>query len=466
MKILRRFFGTLLVSNLIVGFLGGIAEASSSSGAATVASGEESSALMTRISYNDLYDLFGSVDIVEGDESDLVGILQKNHDKIVPLLRKIQKAFGTANNNGATPLGFLEVTGLPPAMVALRQKLLPRASELANLPSSELEALEQPEMGYSIGWSHGKESFRVKDGDESDGTGEVQRRYDTAKGSFYMNPYADASIQNVYPPSLQPFLEADLLEMTQFMTKVGLWIAVLCDLYLNAAKNADSCSLKQECPSQDTVGQQSNDSDLDLEGSISSNYWMVYNSLKSGKPMAKARLLYYFPQKKDNEASINHSNRLVLDDWCGWHTDHGSLTALLPGMLTGEQDLPKDKQTSKMAEKPGLYIQTKMEESNADLSNDIRYVHVALAPDSLGFQLGETLEIMSRGKFLATPHAVKAPPSSSVGRASLALFLQPLANQVLSPLEGKSDSDDIFSLNSRWRSTFGEFQRVTIESFS
>ncbi len=465
MRTSRHFLWMALVSNLFVGFLGVTAEASSSSGAATVASGKESSALMTRISYEDLFDLFGSADIVESDESDLVGILEKTHDKIGPLLRKIQQAFGTMNNNGATPLGFLEVTGLPPKIAALRQKLLPRASELANLPSKELEALEQPEMGFSIGWSHGKESFRVKDQDESDDTGEVQRRYDTAKGSFYMNPYADASIENVYPPTLQPFLEDDLLEMTQFMTQVGLWIAVLCDLYLVAATNTDSCSLKQECSSQDAIGQKSSDSDLDLASSISSNQWMVYNSLKSGKPMAKARLLYYFPREETEEISISHSNHLVLDDWCGWHTDHGTLTALLPGMLTGERE-PQDTQTSEMTQKPGLYIQTKMEDSEKDLSNNIRYVQIALAPDSLGFQLGETLEIMSGGKFLATPHAVKAPPSSSVGRASLALFLQPLANQRLSPLEGKSDSDDIFSLKSRWRSTFGEFQRVTIESFS
>ena len=111
-------------------------------------------------------------------------------------------------------------------------------------------------------------------------------------------------------------------------------------------------------------------------------------------------------------------------------------------------------------------------------------VHVNLAPTSLGFQLGETLQIMSKGKFTATPHAVKAPPTSTatntntaaVGRASLAVFLQPLANQVLPPLvankknendqDNDHDDEDSFSLQRRWRSTFGEFQRVTVESFS
>ena len=266
--------------------------------------------------------------------------------------------------------------------------------------------------------------------------GETKRRYDTAKGSFYMNPYANA--QNVFPDSLQPHLEDDLLRMTRFMARVGLWIAILCDLYLGTAM--------EECPSDSSASD-----NLDIMSSITSNPWMVYKSLKYGKASAKARLLYYFPQQEEQNAP----KARVFDDWCGWHTDHGSLTALLPGMLTGASD--KNSVASDSL-KPGLYIKT--------IGNEIeRLVHVDLAQDSLGFQLGETLEILSGGSFEATPHAVKAPQNLSMGRASLAVFLQPSATQILPPLKGKED-DDILSLSNRWRSTFGEFQKVTIQSFS
>lgn len=388
-----------------------------------VASGQESSAIMSRISYNDLLDLFGSMEDDEADDDALVAILQQNTHKIARLLKTIEEAFSKR------ALGFLEVTSLPTEIVSLRQKLLPRAEELANLPANELLKLEQPDKGYSFGWSHGKESFKVQE------KGETKRRYDIAKGSFYMNPYAND--QNVYPESLQPHLEDDLLRMTRFMATVGLWIAILCDLYLGTAT--------EECPSD------ANASDnLDIVSSISSNPWMVYKSLKYGKASAKARLLYYFPQQEETNAPKED----VFDDWCGWHTDHGSLTALLPGMLTGashKNSLASD------SPKPGLYIKT--------INETERLVHVDLAQDSLGFQLGETLEILSEGRFEATPHAVKAPQNLSMGRASLAVFLQPRATQILPQLKGKED-DDILSLSNRWRSTFGEFQRVTIESFS
>ena len=474
MAISKALIWTALVMNLFIAFCGTMAEEQFSRFTrAAVTSSEESSTLLTRISYSDLFDLFGNMDIAGSEradvEKDLVEILEQNHHKIGPLLRKIEEAFGT-NNNGT--LGFLEVTGLPFGIVSIRQVLFPIANELANLPSEELAKLERPETGYSMGWSHGKESFRVMDNNEND-TSVAKRRYDTAKGSFYMNPYAKECIQDLYPPGQQPFLEDYLLKMTKFMFKVGLWIAILCDLYLNAATNSHSYSLEQESPSARN-GERIGDADLDFAASIATNQWMVYKSLKYGKEAAKARLLYYFPQEQQQqneeeapESQISEDD--VFDNWCGWHTDHGTLTALLPGQWGFDYEEYLKEQPLDDDRKPGLYIKTKMAIDNdnetAQASTKDRLVHIDLAKDSLGFQLGETLQIMSRGKFVATPHAVKAPPIST-SRQSLALFLQPLANQTLPPLKIESNSCETFSLHNRWRSTFGEFQKVTIESFS
>ena len=488
-----------------------------------------SSTRLAKVSYKDLFDLFGSANVLdpvheEGNDHYkiwLVETLRENLHKIDPLLRKIEEAFGTVME-GAAPatrvpaLGFLEVTDLPREMVDLRKRLLPQASQLANLPAEELRALEKPETGYSIGWSHGRESFRV---DDSNGTqsvdGTPKRRYDMAKGSFYMNPFADADTTNVFPTAMQPSLEEDLLKMTTFMSEVGLWIAILCDLYLGADAIADpDCSREQERASW-YHGESVNCVDCTNlpSASILTNPWMVYNSLKDGKPAAKARLLYYFPQgqqeQKEQEQIVTEIDKEhIYDDWCGWHTDHGTLTALLPGMLCGGNDDPERRepvnpQLSPSHPKPGLYIKTNIPIPLDDIDDDgtkpeipeeqkyrERLVHVNLAPNSLGFQLGETLEILSGGKFVATPHAVKAPLASTttgasmLGRASLAVFLQPLPSHILPPLaaittidrdngsctDGKrhndSNDDDALSLRKRWRSTFGEFQRVTIESFS
>jgi len=505
----------LLVANSIAGLFGVYAKvASHNSANVPVPSGTETSTPVIQISYNDLFDLFGEViapdyDNEEEDEiciEQLVEVLGQNHHKLLPLLQKIEGAFGIRNKSVSSSslpaLGFLEVTGLPSEVVSLRERLLPRASELANLSAEELTALEKPETGYSIGWSHGKESYRVVD--EIDGkSGAPKRRYDTAKGSFYMNPYADDSITNVYPPSMQPELEHDLLIMTKFMSQVGLWIAVLCDLYLGATTNID-CSRDQVCKSRNNSEKDASidNTDIDFSSSISTNQWMVYKSLKNGRTSAKARFLYYFPQEQktpDENILIKTENDDVFDDWCGWHTDHGTLTALLPGMLCENDNhemikLAKTSLSSSPRLKPGLYIKTKVQVAARGIVRNTkrgieapqefrdRIVHVDLAPDSLGFQLGETLQILSGGKFEATQHAVKAPPSLSIGRTSLAVFLQPIGSQILPPLtpalqESDHDESDLvnnshntnaddFSLQRRWRSTFGEFQRVTFETFS
>jgi hypothetical protein len=517
------------------------------------ASTSTSSAVVDReligISYDDLCDLFVNDNDNNDDESnddndrEMFLTLRRRRNMITPLLRKIEDAFGTlsvTNNShndedgdgrestNRPSLGFLEITDLPSDMVQLRKKLLPQASKLANLSPKELMSLERPDTGYSIGWSHGKESFRNVDNDDD------TRRYDTAKGSFYMNPFTlsssnddndnsknnsknnNASV-NVYPPSLQPHLEEDLLIMTNCMSRVGLWIAVLCDLYLYEEQH------QQQCAFDDDDNNKHNNPYPSLS-SFDNNEWMVYYSLKLGKTAAKARLLYYFPpgqqqhQQHQQTEEENVENDQVFDDWCGWHTDHGSLTALLPGMLCDEGEEEEavssnyekenhpmkqssSTSTSSTHSKPGLYIQTNNNHGNKNYSDEAQQqtelVHVKLSPNSLGFQLGETLQIMSRGKFIATPHAVKAPPSSPrtilsaddniysmktkrTGRASLAVFLQPLSNQLLPPLvdvdeesssssslkKVRNDDDDDFSLRRRWRSTFGEFQRVTTEAFN
>ncbi|KAL3906626.1 MAG: hypothetical protein SGILL_009192, partial [Bacillariaceae sp.] len=212
-------------------------------------------------------------------------------------------------------------------------------------------------------------------------------------------------------------------------------IATLCDLYLQREESTTDC-----------------------------NPWMISESLASGL-QAKARLLYYFPKNGLSQQSA--AKVPVFDDWCGQHKDHSTITALLPGMLCKDSKSGTAGKNSAAPPEndpysPGLYIETRQKE----------LVHASLAPTSLGFQLGETLQIMSRDRFRATPHSVKAPTSAAaraVGRASLAVFLQPLADQALPPLPpmGAGEAvDDVYCLHSRWRSTFGEFQKATTDTFN
>jgi len=76
----------------------------------------------------------------------------------------------------------------------------------------------------------------------------------------------------------------------------------------------------------------------------------------------------------------------------------------------------------------GLYIQTR----------GGQLIKVAIPPDCLAFQTGETLEIATAGQLRATPHCVRVgagPGVESVSRETYALFMQPDVSQVISENE-------------------------------
>ena len=54
---------------------------------------------------------------------------------------------------------------------------------------------------------------------------------------------------------------------------------------------------------------------------------LLHNTIKHGKSHI-GRMLHYFPFENRGNSE---------DDWCGWHNDHGSLTALTSAMFTNEK---------------------------------------------------------------------------------------------------------------------------------
>ncbi|KAL3911684.1 MAG: hypothetical protein SGILL_007185, partial [Bacillariaceae sp.] len=194
---------------------------------------------LVHVSYQDLQSVLGGDDSVVSSSipsshyhsrrvkySEMViSLSTKKRQELDHVLDTMSLAFGS----GQDCLGFLEVSDIPPSMATLRTKLLPLAEKLAMLPKGELEQLERPDLGWTIGWSHGKERFK-------------DNTYDMAKGSFYANPFFDEKNPNVYPAPLQPRLEEDLMNMTRFMSRVGMQIATLCDLYLQREESTTDCN--------------------------------------------------------------------------------------------------------------------------------------------------------------------------------------------------------------------------------
>ncbi|MCC6622413.1 MAG: isopenicillin N synthase family oxygenase [Deltaproteobacteria bacterium] len=113
--------------------------------------------------------------------------------------------------------------------------------------------------------------------------------------------------------------------------------------------------------------------------------------------------------------------------WGEEHTDFNLLT-LLPG---GRFLDPTGQRCPRPDDQSGLYLRTRPTPEHPQ-GQMVR----GLAPDGcLVAQVGQELEILTGGRFLATPHVIRAPLTAGYTRVAMAHFIHVHAHQVLQPLE-------------------------------
>ncbi|XP_031386480.1 uncharacterized protein LOC116199990 isoform X2 [Punica granatum] len=322
---------------------------------------------------------------------------------------KIEEGFGP---NG---LGIISVSEVP-GYSSLRQNLLRLSPRLARLPEETKAKLEDPASRYNFGWSHGKEKFE-------------SGKPDMLKGSFYANPILDiptteASLvkrypsycgSNIWPKDALPELEHAFKALGKLIFDVGLMVAYHCDQYVRKG-----------------IGKGENG---ELEQTLARSR------------CHKGRLLYYFPADNSKFTESNGS----MSSWCGWHTDHGSLTGLTCAifMEDGFEVSCPDNAT-------GLYVRTRTEQ----------IVKVVYGEEEIAYQIGETTEILSRGYLCATPHCVRAPQGEStlgVERSTFALFMQPDWDEKLNFPEEVHIHKELIASNSAL--TFGEYSELLLDKY-
>jgi isopenicillin N synthase-like dioxygenase len=261
--------------------------------------------------------------------------------------------------------------------------------------------VEKPEAKYNVGWSCGKETL-------ADG------RYDTLKGSYYANPIHDAALEakarslypnvvemvspNVWPSeAVLPGFEAKFEALCQLIVDVAGLVARSCDRY-GVAK---------------------------LEGYKAGTLEEIVRTSVS----TKARLLHYFPPPASTAPPATDIPEKVDDDWCATHTDLGALTGLTsqmfvdesahPARFSGSNPAPLPELDAHPDPKAGLWIR--------DRAGRTTQVHIPR--DSLAFQTGMALQLITRGKLQAVPHFVRGGKASgggeNVARNTLAVFTQP-----------------------------------------
>ncbi len=131
------------------------------------------------------------------------------------------------------------------------------------------------------------------------------------------------------------------------------------------------------------------------------------------------RLLRYLPLTAEQA-----SGRRVL--WGEEHTDFNLLT-LLPG---GRFHDPGGHVAAPPDATSGLYLRTRPDQDHPDG----RMVKGAAPPGCLVAQVGQELEILTGGTFLATPHVITAPEEPGWSRLSAAHFVHVHGHRMLFPL--------------------------------
>ena len=412
------------------------------------------------------------------------------HDLVAckDLSKQIEQAFGEHG------LGILAVANVPDVLEK-RLRLLPLAPRFANLTDEQKSLYEHPESYWSFGWSHGKEK--------------LQGRPDFAKGSYYNNPCANApfgtdptttTIQewisfahpNIWPTEHVPELESAFMDLGSTMCSVGHLVAKQCDTFVSSvSKDYEKGKLarvlgdskvtkarllhyfpkKEEARARaDSIGSANPEKLIPAErfrgrsGSFSGSDEITI-ATAIGAKAAKAA-------KAATEATVNEEED--FSSWCGWHNDHGSLTALCPAMYFQQE---KDGSVIPLKGSPdpaaGLYIRSR----NGSL-------HHIKAPSTshLLFQIGETSQIHSGGILQATPHAVRGVSVPNVCRSTFACFMEPGWEEAMNaPLDRSPESAQssnaeaalpkgVPPLKQRWGSkdcpftacNFGAFTKATL----
>ncbi|KAI9725671.1 MAG: hypothetical protein M1828_002956 [Chrysothrix sp. TS-e1954] len=319
-------------------------------------------------------------------------------------LASLEEAFGPSS------LGIIVVKDLPERYAELRNRVLSYSSYLANLPSRELEKLEQPQAKYLTGWSLGKETLK-------------SGHFDTLKGSYYVNCafYRDPALQSAPAENYPDFSEytspnvwpvEDVLpgfrdaceQLCALVIDTAVLVARACDRYGEARVPGYGAGYLEK---------------------------MVKTSMTT-----KARLLHYFPSEGPEDGAAGDNGE--EDDWCATHVDHGCLTGLTSAMYVDESAHAPKIPRSVSRDRP---LGTPQPIPELDISPDPTaglYIHsrqgtvtqVRIPRDCLAFQTGEALEVITKGRFRAVPHYVKGiskgtAKGSKVARNTLAVFTQP-----------------------------------------
>lgn len=326
-------------------------------------------------------------------------------------------------NLGRMGPGLLSITNVPDVS-HLRRKLLPLARNLSLLcPEDRKRILREHNLGSDV---------PLKNPDRNVSSFAMKLKYAQGAESIETKPshsvVSHLNLENENIGSISGFRDDgfdDLENMFKAlgfcMMELGLCLARICDMAIGG--NELEQSLLESCAAKGRL----------------IHYHSMTDSLvlrESGRRKGSSKRHSNNSSKGANLDTIGNEVRscgIPTELWQQWHYDYGIFTVLTDPMF-----LLSSQQTAATGEYPvcsGLECDSPSGHSYLQIFHPSKnkVFIVKSAPDSLIVQVGESADILSKGKLRSTLHCVHRPARlENLSRETFVVFLQPAWSKTLS----------------------------------
>ncbi|CAN1232962.1 hypothetical protein LINPERPRIM_LOCUS3753 [Linum perenne] len=373
--------------------------------------------------------------------------------------------------------GLLSIIGVPKSHL-LRSRLLPLAQKLALLDNEHRKLiLKEHGLGTDVS---------MKNPDRKVSSFAMQLKYvEALEGSQAVNTpldlwMADSDVDRYIVSAAG---DDEFSDLGYCMMQLGLCLARVCDKAMGV-EELERSLLESGTAKGRLVHYHS------ILDNVIRNW--SFRNMGSSKKIADAKRCKEHPMKGE-QRWLEHPDFIKTGShdelWQQWHYDYGIFTVLTAPMFLGPSCLSENVMTAQVPFKECSYPDgnTSLKIFNPDKNN----VHmVRTSPGSFIVQVGESADILSKGKLRSTLHCVSRPQKMELlSRETFAVFLQPAWSKTFS-LSGhkivqqscndgngllghgsKSSKEDVYklvpTLSSRLKEgmTFAEFARETTKQY-
>ncbi|KAK8509931.1 hypothetical protein V6N13_093770 [Hibiscus sabdariffa] len=317
-------------------------------------------------------------------------------------------------NLGPMGPGLLAVTNVPDASL-LRRKLLPLARKLAILcPEDRKRILRDHNLGSDV---------PLKNPDRNVSSFAMQLQYDQVLESIESRPsHGIDSFEDNGFDNLEHMFNA----LGFCMMEVGLCLARICDKHIGGKELEQS--LLESCAAK---------------GRLIHYHSMVDGIVlrKAGQRMGSSKSNNHARRKENLSKSTNletNGNGVRSCDihsslWQQWHYDYGIFTVLTDPMFIqsshrATQDIKLPISSDQECASPSGHSYLQVFHPNKN-----KVLMVKSSPESFIVQVGESADILSKGKLRSTLHCVQRPARlENLSRETFVVFLQPAWSKTFS----------------------------------